>query len=1224
MDIPMGERPAARVTRRSRNLSNNEDPPGSGIGEASSSRDHESASLPPILGDIVEKKRSKRKKKFVAGDVGITTNTTPAKYPAIASVARSEAFPSLKKPIGTYAKAGPPLIDQTAYKMAPSGPNERFFESSDLKTNVARDIQSMKAAASQDSDAMIAQMTPQQIHENQQELKNSLSPELRDLLLKRRETNRSRNKNTEGHIDTSKTTPIRSREEEIHFVSSIQTVEELDDAYERLVGKDGKTGLDPEDFSTACELLRSTVPRQTLWAVKRVRDRLREDRIVCQKNGVEFVEVDQWPYPVLLPVSLRCLLDTKPNKAISLDLHSYALESLLLLMKLRCPREYVDTVEGRLESMTMIYQNYFLDDVVPVRHPNEFFTTDSVTSLSTSSQADSAAYATRSSSKSASNDGELFVRDPMWTMLSKMRIIPRLDAILDYALPEKSLHIICQVLGLISMRNAGAAGAIAMHPTLVSKIWSQLTDRFDASSRIEAERCLLAVNLFCILARQTRSAAQALSLDAVMIRILAQPAQSESDYNLQRSVTVLFRCITQYGADIESTEQILTVSIERISFGGFWDRQLSKDLMLCCVNFMQTSYSEFINSFPDESAPFSEFRGTGLVLKAIQEILLFSFERDLRDSSTEKSETWSKLSVALRCLRELVWLLHREYLRLSKIPDWFSLSFESVRSYMEQVMGSSHLKMAFSLSIANVAENIPAEEASAASLAISFLSALDSLASYETETEGKNPRFSEIKDSFDQYLLRAVVQFSETVSSLMDIGFVRASWLGHARAHILGYIAGIRESNGLALVPFYVNVIGNLQLGQEATLLAVTRAFRLSEYVQLQRIQELLLRELHASTTRTQQLHHSTALGRTLIAANNKLLPESLLPFCTGIHSDPGDFFLPIGPLWVWRLLSGSSLGNREGHSDLAIELEAAQIIDAALVLLNTLEINLVDEDSGAKLYFMMNLALQPESIQVAISTSGEVLDRLTHMLLSSPSAKLVQSLMKSCSRHSGVSAQMNQLSSDMNTEERNLKLLIEGGMTSKDVRTLSDFASDISTRIIEFRDPSCFAVRFVRIFFITGLPLIVRVTTLKKLKGLLHLLSFGESDDRVVLESILGGGSAILRDSPRDEPELLDTLCQMYIDEPRAPEGFFRNFTLMALGKGLLIGTWEDSTRSQVSWKRRLENMPSELLGALAAVIEALRPNKEVTVAELVQVCQEKSSTSDVSLDTLFELLHC
>ena len=249
-------------------------------------------------------------------------------------------------------------------------------------------------------------------------------------------------------------------------LSSIQTYDDLDAAYEAAYQQQHTEEMDgsslnnnnnliggvplqgrEDDFGIACGLLRSTSPQQTLWASRVVCRRLQRE---VQVSGTAYCLVPQsasenqnpWPFPTLLPVSLRCLLDANVSRGGggSMLQTTYVLQSLYALLQLRaCSDHNIVDITGMDESNEAIcYQLNMLDDAVPspslkscyAALPIKPLVGKDATNFSSSSDVAGAAYSTSSSPTSAQADAEAFVRDPMWTLLSRMRILPRISHLL--------------------------------------------------------------------------------------------------------------------------------------------------------------------------------------------------------------------------------------------------------------------------------------------------------------------------------------------------------------------------------------------------------------------------------------------------------------------------------------------------------------------------------------------------------------------------------------------------------------------------------------------------------------------------------------------------------------------------------------------------------------------------------------------------------------------------
>ena len=92
-----------------------------------------------------------------------------------------------------------------------------------------------------------------------------------------------------------------------------------------------------------------------------------------------------------------------------------------------------------------------------------------------------------SSSPSAVADGDGFRKDPMWTLLSKMKIIPRLAFILERQqhiedIPAEAFTAICGIISMIGQRSPGAASAIVQHKTLIPLILRRMLQQIQQGS----------------------------------------------------------------------------------------------------------------------------------------------------------------------------------------------------------------------------------------------------------------------------------------------------------------------------------------------------------------------------------------------------------------------------------------------------------------------------------------------------------------------------------------------------------------------------------------------------------------------------------------------------------------------------------------------------------------------------------------------------------------------
>ena len=515
-----------------------------------------SEDLPPIIGSIIER------------DVPTFTNPGSAsqmrpKSHFVAQRAkpafdRNTGLPSVKMPVGTFVR------DMHKRTTRPVEAQEKPSKPSD----------SIQDACQRNAQVMLAQMTPSEIHENIQDLQAALSPETLAFFKKR---GQSRIKANEASEPTStRSTDNSSRKEEqgteiqplealdqvddveeklriSSLLSSIRTYEDLDAAYAREVGinahEEQETPID-DDWYTACNLLRSTSSRQTIWAARVVCQHLESDVLAGKLFSVGGHE--SWPYPKVLVVSLRCLLDVPISQTNGLILHMYALRSLYALLRLRVHADHVVDVSCSSETPASIYQEYFMDDAVPTPPFGTCYPSILAQPLASTNDGNTIAYSTTSSSTSVQQDGEAFTKDPLWTLLTRMRILPRLADLLSSSdgkinLPDESILAICGILSMLSMRSIGAASVISNHPVILSSLLRIAAFPPTGEPESQCSGCLntrvaLPIVVFmCTLARESRIVAAALPIDSILPPVLAMSVETDDDLKLQKWSLILWR-----------------------------------------------------------------------------------------------------------------------------------------------------------------------------------------------------------------------------------------------------------------------------------------------------------------------------------------------------------------------------------------------------------------------------------------------------------------------------------------------------------------------------------------------------------------------------------------------------------------------------------------------------------------------------------------------------------
>ena len=570
MDQPMGERPAATVIRPSppahmdishiRPVVSEECDPEEPKGEEVASQDEPA---PRILGAIVERNVMSSHHASTTLLDASKKGTTQNSHFSQRQGNTSKGFPSVHMPIGTFVKNV--SKKQTT---APRVPQQQ--QSPAVMKSPQTDL-----SIHQTSQVMMAQMTPNEIRDNVQELNAALSPEMIAFLQKRGHEKAKAASNvseqlfpatTERENDTckrqqaqganGKNNDVEEKKRVASLLSSIKTHEKMDAVYLKEVGIPDDNGEEPveDDWNTACQLLRSTSTRQTLWAARVVCQRLEAD---ASAGKLCPVGRQDWPYPTILAVSLRCLLDNPVSQSSGLLLHTYVLRSLYALLQLRAHEDHViDVTCQQRNTAAFVFQESFMDDAVPSPSFGTCYPTMTVQPVASTKDGDAVvAYSTCSSSTSAEQDGEVFVKDPMWTLLTRMRILPRLAQLLVAAaqtgipLPDEAIVAICGILSMLSVRSIGTASAIAQHTTILASLLSiTLSPQANGEYRgfFNTKVALPAIVFLCTLARQSRLGAAAVPVDTILPPILAMSAETDEEHTLQRWSLILWRTVLRY------------------------------------------------------------------------------------------------------------------------------------------------------------------------------------------------------------------------------------------------------------------------------------------------------------------------------------------------------------------------------------------------------------------------------------------------------------------------------------------------------------------------------------------------------------------------------------------------------------------------------------------------------------------------------------------------------
>jgi hypothetical protein len=602
MELPMGETPAAKVIRESpgnRNRGGNTMPMKDSTATTAPKLSSKGGVSMPLVGDIVEHQPN-----YKANNSRASSKPKSSRFAQrqLQQQPHATGFPSVHVPLGTFVK---PKTTSTPKPRATVATTATVKDSMPLgaQTNV-----DLLGASRNDAQAMLSNMSLEEIKQAQQELQDAVSPEMLAFLRGRSKKKEATNVSM-GTTSTKKTTvmaPViksptsgasndeRAEKERIaKLISSVQTHEDLDAAFRAEMQQahplekesDEVDGLarhqdDTTRFQMACDLLRSTSPRQTLWAARIVSTKLEE--LAKQSYNNISTTIPRQSLPKVLSVSLRCLLD-KPVTSTYL-LHTYALQSLYYLTIIYAhPAHvvFVANVDEAVKTASSIYQHYFLEDAVPMPPLDVAYPPLSVQPLSINETSPGdgttpntpAAYAAGSSTTSVLKDGQDFQTDPMWTLLSRMKIIPRLAYLMEIhqaLMPVEAWVAICGLLCMVGQRSPGAASAIVQHETLVSCLVKRMLEQLQSGDSDDAcadtEMIPYSVmTLFCSLARQSKVAAEGLPLEEVLPPVLAVNATSSAEFCTQQLALILWRTTLRYGLGLDALASMLTISARHLA-----------------------------------------------------------------------------------------------------------------------------------------------------------------------------------------------------------------------------------------------------------------------------------------------------------------------------------------------------------------------------------------------------------------------------------------------------------------------------------------------------------------------------------------------------------------------------------------------------------------------------------------------------------------------------------
>ena len=1117
----------------------------------------------------------------------------------------TRGFPSiLNQPIGTFARAKKtgdtittlrsPSPSRTASKQ-----REHGGAASATREIIAWDDVGISGGSSS-ADAILSQMSSQEIQGSIQELQEALSPELLQFLKNRgQKTSAAVSSNLRPKLQVPSATitcaellsiqdaavsieEAKEKERLTNILSSIRTYDDLDEAYEREVGLPERDGLEGKsEWDQACILLRSTSPRQTLWAARILCRDLERD--VEQQTSFRIGSSLVWPYPTLLPVSLRCLLDANVTHTNGLALHSYVLRSIYALLKLRAPMEHVVDVSGTQLSPYVIHQTVFMDDAVPTSRFGSLYPSIAATPMLNNKDGETVAYATSSSSASAHQDGEAFVKDPMWTLLSKMQIVPLIAQLLNshYDLPEEGLVAISGILAMLSARSPGAASAISQHSHLLKSLLKQsvMPPRDDKESHfLNAHIMLPVMILLNTMARQSRVVASAIPYMDFLPPLLA--LQADDLVDVQRWALILWRKLLRYGIGISGISSLVALSIIPRNNGGE----------------LTSEYCSTFASLLDCSRVFAAKSDTTLheTLSGSDKEILASAVSWLSPSARQYASRVCVFGVVTEDATVLT--VHASMLRLlSSFASAWTHSSEDKDNIMHLALLFEDSNVVNNLSVFlasdvmerilrlvpmhSSSENVSMEAAASCFLSelITFVTTLDSL-----EYRSADPNFSLVVATLRR-LLKAKLFGCRIEHFESEVDFTHG-WIKQCHFVVSKFLlseGGLSDDDRTLLRLFVINLIGRLDLGDEskaAILFSSDFLFHGDEGTLSEPRSELFMRELCGSESARKQLDHSYKLHRGFgitVEGWGPFAMESLLSDADrGPGSDCG--LLPIGKMWTWQALSGS-LGV-SGH----VDEDVPSIVTSFLSFLLHLEDDYERIGStfdpvptGAKLYFLLNTFLYPESIlsnQDLRAKASALLDKITPQL----GPQFALEFMAACFDHSLL--KRSSIDDPADGKDEKLLAVLSGtpDASTKSVRALQELSLDLCNAYVEHGAQYEECTKAIRVLLRPQFPSKIRCEVLQRLREVSHLLTLdaesandvdlANSVEEVLLEGILPTGE-------RDSAELLDVLTDILRSGQGGNAGFFFLYAVSTLSRALM-GSMRSCTGLN-AMERRISLLP-------------------------------------------------
>ncbi|EED95749.1 predicted protein [Thalassiosira pseudonana CCMP1335] len=1024
------------------------------------------------------------------------------------------------------------------------------------------------------------------------------------------------------------------KEKTARLLSSVRTPEDMDRAYDEalrlglatelpsstlgsadptsIVGSETLTehrrATAPDELRIATSLLRSTAPRQRLLGARSVCSILEKDVDIMMEtrsskshsSSYRDITAVRDLYPPLLPVALRCLLDESVAASqttggrVLLSLVLRCMHSLMMLSVHPYQLVCVNQTKGNADPFR-VFQTWFMSDVSHVPSGSELYPPTTIKPIE-NEQANGSCYRADSSASTAESDSKAFYNDPAWTLLSRMRILPCLSDVLmclskdvssGVVVPTTSIGSVCGILAMLSVRSAGAAGAIARHkgllPFIVSYCLSpvhQNVENNDESERsFRAYTVRPALILLCHLAQQSQDIAelefpfQSIFPDLQAILCLGDGKEEELD--VQMWSLVLIRILFRYGLCFEQVQTLIGLSASYVASpkcNTIASHYFTLYSHIC--DGARAFSSSQNNTVKDQMSTITEDLDclvmSGVWLSSPVKSCTTSLQASMNKvNDKEVSAGTMQLAASQLCfIASYLSAAASAYLG-EDVQDDTKTSFipivsrDSCVEVYEAVLGSHLLEHALEIALRrafcaywNKASDSRSqsmeEEAAACAFVSSFMKFVKAISDGNLE---KARLYGIVLNSLQK--ARSSHQSTTIDAELIHPG--RQSWFVEAEYCLLAFLcteSNKFQSTSLFLSAFAFSLVGRLGIGNEAIADFIFNQDSLfqvnsdTENIASSNcsLQRTFSRELSDSNDRMAQLDHSSRLhGKGPFELSSLRCRANFSGKAKGREEDR--LLLPVGEIWLWNVLSSTVTypSNSAGNaiSDEEAGDKPSDIISHTLGLLLQLEVSTKSAaypsliNNGTKLYHVANVCLFPEEI-LRDSFIGSAITSLYKQFTcndSNGSSTLIGDFIKACFNHSRLSKRHFAATRGERTSatEQKLRASLEAEQSrsedvSKDeMRALNDFISDMCDSYIEYGGQYSAFTNFMRLFLRHDFPPKTITIALAKLHPILHVLTMEEEEREatyLTLFQSISGGLPSLDSSQRDPGIVLDSFA--------------------------------------------------------------------------------------------------